>query len=137
MHTAEEVLGWVSLSILSVFLLEQLAKLAVSGPRYFYTSAFHALDAFVVVVSFVLEAVLRGTLREAASLLVILRLWRLVRVAHAVAESVTLEHHLVLKKHHEAMAALRGEAAEARGAAARLHAALAARGGGAPAARPP
>ena len=80
---------------------------------------------------------MRGTLREAASLLVILRLWRLVRVAHAVAESVTLEHHLELDRHHEAMAALRGEAAKARGEVVRLRTASAARGGGAPAARPP
>ena len=40
----------------------------------------HFFDAIVIVTTFVLEVVLRGRERELASLLIILRLWRLVKL---------------------------------------------------------
>jgi hypothetical protein len=38
------------------------------------------LDAFVIVAGFILDIALRGSLEEAASLIVILRLWRVFKI---------------------------------------------------------
>ena len=40
----------------------------------------HLFDAFVIIVTFLLEVVLKGRERELAGLLIILRLWRLVKL---------------------------------------------------------
>jgi hypothetical protein len=105
-HTAEAALSWTSISILGVFTLEQAAKLAVFGPPYFVRSAWHSLDAAIIVASLVLEAVLRGVARETVSLLIVFRLWRLVRVMHGVAESVAEEHVVRMERHHDKERAL-------------------------------
>ena len=43
-------------------------------------AALHFFDAVVILTTFVLEVVLRGRERELASLLIVLRLWRLVKL---------------------------------------------------------
>jgi len=99
-HTAEKALAWTSVTILSIFTLEQFVKLAVFGPRYFL-KVWHAIDAFVIITSLILEILLRGPSREVASLLIIFRLWRLVRIMHALAEEITIEHEESSKHHHK------------------------------------
>jgi hypothetical protein len=47
--------------------------------RYFH-SWFHCMDAFVIVAGFILDIILRGPAEEAASLIVILRLWRVFKI---------------------------------------------------------
>lgn len=99
-HTAENIFAWTSVGILSLFTLEQLVKLVVFGPQYFFRF-WHAVDAFIIIASLVLEIVLRGAAREVTSLLIIFRLWRLVRIMHSIAEEVTIEHGESIEKHHE------------------------------------
>ena len=41
---------------------------------------FHLFDAFVIISSFILDVVLRGRERELAGLLILLRLWRLIKL---------------------------------------------------------
>ena len=98
-ETAEEAMAWTTVAILGLFTLEQLAKLGVFGYGYFF-SFWHALDAIIVVVSLILEILLRGVAQEAVSLLVVFRFWRLIRVMHGVAETMALEHSENLDKHH-------------------------------------
>jgi voltage-gated hydrogen channel 1 len=43
-------------------------------------ASLHFFDGAIIVTTFVLEVVLRGRERELAALLVILRLWRLVKL---------------------------------------------------------
>ncbi|RKP11422.1 hypothetical protein BJ684DRAFT_22011 [Piptocephalis cylindrospora] len=87
-HTlALKVLSNISLGILSLFLFELVLHIYAFGLGYFCNWV-HAMDATVIVVSFALEVALRGAAREIASLLIILRFWRIVRVADAVAVSV-------------------------------------------------
>jgi voltage-gated hydrogen channel 1 len=100
-RTASDIFAWISVGILSVFTLEQLAKLVVFGPSYFIFSFWHALDAFIIIASLVLEIVLRGAAREVTALLIIFRLWRLVRIMHSIAEEVSIEHGESIEKHHE------------------------------------
>ncbi|KAF7793115.1 hypothetical protein EIP86_004223 [Pleurotus ostreatoroseus] len=45
----------------------------------------HLFDAFVIIVTFLLEVVLKGRERELAGLLIILRLWRLVKLVGGIA----------------------------------------------------
>jgi hypothetical protein len=47
--------------------------------RYF-TSWFHCFDAFIVVASFVTDVVLHGVIEEVASFIIVLRLWRVVKI---------------------------------------------------------
>ncbi|KAF4615284.1 hypothetical protein D9613_002659 [Agrocybe pediades] len=53
----------------------------------------HAFDAIIIITTFTLEAVLRGKERELAGLLVILRLWRLVKL---VGGSVFVPHRVAV-----------------------------------------
>jgi voltage-gated hydrogen channel 1 len=47
--------------------------------RYF-RSWFHCFDAAVILVGFVVDVVLHGVVEEVASLVVILRLWRIFKI---------------------------------------------------------
>ena len=47
--------------------------------RYF-KSWFHQFDAFVIVLGFVIDVLLHGALKEAGSLVVVLRLWRVFKI---------------------------------------------------------
>jgi len=81
-----EVLSNISLVINSLFLFEIPLTLWALGPRYMnpFGSAPHAslhlFDSIVIITTFVLEVVLRGKERELAGLIVVLRLWRLVKL---------------------------------------------------------
>lgn len=80
------ILAQVSLAITTFFLVEiPLSVWAIGLQNYnpfgpVPHAALHFFDAIVIVTTFVLEVVLRGRERELASLLIILRLWRLVKL---------------------------------------------------------
>ncbi|CCL98437.1 uncharacterized protein FIBRA_00434 [Fibroporia radiculosa] len=87
------VLSHISLAITTFFLVEIPITIWSFGPR-FYTpgsrithSSLHFFDAVVIITTFVFEVVLRGRERELASLLIILRLWRLVKLVQGIAVS--------------------------------------------------
>jgi hypothetical protein len=101
----ENALIIISLTILGVFMLEQLVKLVIFGIKYFFVF-WHLFDAFIIITAFVLELTLTGSAEVVAPLLVILRMWRIVRVGHAVADAIKLEQHIVIKKHHDHIAML-------------------------------
>ena len=52
--------------------------------RYF-KSKFHCFDALVITASFVVDVLLRGVIEEVASLIVVLRLWRVVKIIEELA----------------------------------------------------
>lgn len=79
--TAAEVLHAMSLSIVSLFMIEISVKVIAFGLDFF-KSKLEVFDAIVVIISFVLD-VLSLVLEEqfaALQLLILLRLWRIVRV---------------------------------------------------------
>ena len=55
----------------------------------------HLFDAFIVLTTFVLEFVLKGRERELIGLLVILRLWRLVKLVGGEASGSFLDIRLL------------------------------------------
>lgn len=72
--------------IVSIFLVEIPLSLFAFGFEFynpfggFRHATLHLFDAIIIVATFVLEIVLRGKERELAELLVLLRLWRLVKL---------------------------------------------------------
>lgn len=81
-----EVLSNLSLAITTLFLLEIPFSLWALGFQHYNPvggaphASLHAFDAVVITTTFVLELALKGRERELAGLLVILRLWRLVKL---------------------------------------------------------
>jgi len=76
---ALDTLGIIGLIFSTLFLLELLISVWAFGWNYF-TSKFHCFDAFIIVVGFISDFALRGTTEEAASLIIILRLWRVFKI---------------------------------------------------------
>ncbi|KAJ3476502.1 hypothetical protein NLI96_g11112 [Meripilus lineatus] len=86
------VLSHISLVITSLFLVEIPLSLWALGTKFYNPfggevphAALHLFDAFVILTTFILEVVLRGRERELVSLLIILRLWRLVKLVGGIA----------------------------------------------------
>ncbi|KAL7748244.1 hypothetical protein RI367_006430 [Sorochytrium milnesiophthora] len=91
LHEIAEYFGYVSMAIVVFFAFEILVKVVVLGARFF-RSAFNVFDAVIVIASLSLEVVLRGLAFDIAGLVVIFRLWRVVRIVHGVSEALELEH---------------------------------------------
>ena len=51
----------------------------------FFGTWFHCFDAFVILVSFVVDVLAHGVLEDIASLVVILRLWRMVKIVEEMS----------------------------------------------------
>uniref|UniRef100_A0A8C6YE90 Voltage-gated hydrogen channel 1 n=1 Tax=Naja naja TaxID=35670 RepID=A0A8C6YE90_NAJNA len=86
---APRVLHYLSLSILSLFLVEVSFKLFAYRLEFFHHK-FEVLDALVVVVSFILDIVVlfKEHQFEALGLLILLRLWRVARIINGIILSV-------------------------------------------------
>eukprot|EP01132_Coremiostelium_polycephalum_P006825 gene6825-8464_t len=82
---AEHTLHIITLVILGIFELEVLLLLIAFG-RDFFKHPLYILDAVIVTVSIVVDTVFKRD--TAGELIVIFRLWRLVRIGHAIAVSV-------------------------------------------------
>ncbi|RDW61047.1 hypothetical protein BP6252_12430 [Coleophoma cylindrospora] len=76
---ARDVLGIAGLIFSSMFLAELIVNIWAFGWRYF-TSYFHCFDATVILAGFVVDVLLHGVLEEIASLVILLRLWRVFKI---------------------------------------------------------
>ncbi|KAF2002693.1 hypothetical protein P154DRAFT_488163 [Amniculicola lignicola CBS 123094] len=76
---ALEALATVGLVFSCIFVLELIASIWAFGITYFH-SRFHIFDASVIIISFAFELALRGVEEEVASLIVVLRLLRVVKI---------------------------------------------------------
>jgi len=89
-----EVFAHISLVITTLFLIEIPLSLWALGFQHLNPfgpaphASLHLFDALVIVTTFTLEVTLRGKEQELAGLLVILRLWRLVKLVGGVAVGV-------------------------------------------------
>ncbi|XP_049898961.1 voltage-gated hydrogen channel 1 [Epinephelus moara] len=88
-HTASEVFHYLSLALLTFFMVELFGKLYAYRLEFFQHK-FEVFDGLVVVVSFVLDIVVLF-LEEAfdgMGLLILLRLWRVARIINGILVSV-------------------------------------------------
>ncbi|KAK4447912.1 hypothetical protein QBC34DRAFT_381751 [Podospora aff. communis PSN243] len=69
-----------------LFLVELLIAVWAFGVGFF-KEWFHCFDAFVIVASFIIDVVTHGTLEEIGSLIIILRLWRFVKIVDELGVS--------------------------------------------------
>jgi hypothetical protein len=97
-HTAEAVLFSLTITILSVFLVELHLEMIALGPTIFFRQFFYTLDYLIVTVSFALELFFRFSAEEAlqslVGILVFARVWRFVRIGHGIIEITSeLTHH--------------------------------------------
>ncbi|KAL4731115.1 hypothetical protein ACLX1H_000075 [Fusarium chlamydosporum] len=74
-----EILGSISLAFSCLFVVELIASVWAFGWKYF-NSWFHCFDAFIVIAGFITDVALRGIIEEVASLIVVMRLWRVVKI---------------------------------------------------------
>lgn len=106
-----KVLNGISLGILSLFMIEITLKIVASGFGFF-AHKFEVFDATIVVLSWIIDVAseIEEGAFEAASLLIILRLWRLVRILNGVfmtsKQRSDIKKHKVLKEAHDVAKAL-------------------------------
>lgn len=79
-RTVSSALDIVSLIISSLFMVELLASLWAFTPRNYLSSWFHIVDATVIVAGFVIDVMFHGMVEEVGSLVVVGRLWRVVKL---------------------------------------------------------
>ncbi|KAF9147377.1 hypothetical protein BG015_011006 [Linnemannia schmuckeri] len=91
-----ELLAHTSLAIVSFFVLEIILKVYAFGLGYFWTGnphgVLHLADAMIIIISFLLEVFLKGAEQELGALLIIFRLWRIIKLTGTVAIE-TVEHN--------------------------------------------
>ncbi|KAI8378977.1 hypothetical protein BD560DRAFT_324709 [Blakeslea trispora] len=110
LYLAFEVAESVSIFICLMFMLECVLCLIAFGPGYYWPGyphwKLHVFDVLVVSTTFVLEVILKGKEREVAGLLIIFRLWRVVKIIEAAIRSVSLSHQEELDELKQAYAEL-------------------------------
>ena len=57
-----------------------MSESLLTAYKRFLHSWFHIFDALVIVASFLIDVLTRGVVEEVASLVIILRLWRFVKI---------------------------------------------------------
>jgi len=109
-----EVLSHISLGITTFFLIEIPLSIYALGLTFYNPfgpvphAVLHLFDALIIMTTFILEVVLRGREQELASLLIILRLWRLVKLVGGVAVGVGEVEEATVKELQETKRELRG-----------------------------
>ncbi|KAK0615026.1 ion transporter [Bombardia bombarda] len=79
-----EALYLVGVVFSSLFLGELVVTIWAYGFSFFQ-EWFHCFDAFVILASFIIDVLTRGILEEIGSLVIILRLWRLVKIVEELS----------------------------------------------------
>lgn len=88
-HIVPEVFHYLSISVLSIFLVEIAAKLYAFRLEFFHHK-FEVFDALIVIISFIIDVIYisREDIFSAVGLLILLRLWRVARIVNGVILSV-------------------------------------------------
>ncbi|XP_040272025.1 voltage-gated hydrogen channel 1-like [Bufo bufo] len=88
-HIVPEIFHYLSVSVLSFFLLEIVGKLYAFRLEFFHHK-FEVFDAVIVIISFIIDVVYitREDIFNAVGLLILLRLWRVARIVNGVILSV-------------------------------------------------
>lgn len=98
-HLAPEVFHYLSLALLTFFMVELAGKLFAYRLEFFQHK-FEVFDGLVVVISFVLDIVFifHEDAFDGLGLLILLRLWRVARIINGILVSVKTREHQKLHK---------------------------------------
>jgi hypothetical protein len=100
-HNAETALFALTITILSVFMIELNVEMIALRPTIFFRQFSYLLDYIIISVSLALEILFHSLsddkIQSLVGLLVFVRIWRFVRIGHGIVE-ITNE---VLHKDHE------------------------------------
>ncbi|KAK9351823.1 hypothetical protein V1505DRAFT_357356 [Lipomyces doorenjongii] len=102
LRDALPVIGGMSLAIATLFVIELSSALYVYGFAYFTGKGrwLRILDAVVILGSFIVEIMAHGPLAEAVELIVVLRFWRIGKVAEeSYSETKEKIEHLEEENH--------------------------------------
>ncbi len=111
-YIIELVLHWLSVGILSFFMLQMILFMILYG-RSFWKNVFYVVDFVVIFASLALEVTVfetrkyLGTVGDVASiitgLLILVLVWRFVRVGHGIFVTAEKSHHLQLEGTHSVL----------------------------------
>lgn len=98
-HLAPEVFHYLSLALLTFFMVELVGKLYAYRLEFFQHK-FEVFDGVVVIVSFVLDVVFifREDAFDGMGLIILLRLWRVARIINGILVSVKTRANQKLHK---------------------------------------
>ncbi|XP_074529388.1 voltage-gated hydrogen channel 1 [Halichoeres trimaculatus] len=98
-HIAPEIFHYLSLALLTFFMVELAGKLYAYRMEFFQHK-FEVFDGFVVVISFVLDIVFifHEDAFDGMGLLILLRLWRVARIINGILVSVKTRAHQQIHK---------------------------------------
>jgi hypothetical protein len=103
-HLTELTFFYMTITILSIFMVELTISMIALTPAIFFRQFFFALDFIIISVSLILEItfhVLGDDLYQSLSgLLVVIRIWRFIRIGHGIVELTNEaahkeDHHLM------------------------------------------
>ncbi|XP_056022951.1 voltage-gated hydrogen channel 1-like isoform X2 [Ostrea edulis] len=91
----EEGLHYAALSIISLFVVEVILKIAVEG-KHFFSDKWEVFDAVIIFVTFGLDLALAFSpvsyvVKDSVSLLIFLRLWRAIKIMAEIQYCVRKE----------------------------------------------
>lgn len=119
-----ELFAHASLAIVSIFVVEIFLKVYAFGFSYFWSSNphgyLHLADAVIIIISFLLEIFLKGAEQELGSLLIIFRLWRVIKLTGTVAIETAEHQQEQLERLKDEIKDLKQQLDESRAEVARL-----------------
>lgn len=91
-NPAPHILHYISIAILSIFMIELFLKVYAMGLKFF-KHKMEVFDGIVVIVSFSLDVAFSGEegAVDGVSLIVLLRLWRVTRIVNGIVLSVKMQ----------------------------------------------
>lgn len=121
-----ELFAHASLAIVTIFLLEIFLKIFAFGLKYFWKNTpfglLHLADALIIIISFLLEVFLKGAEQELGSLLIIFRLWRIVKLTGTVTIKTAEQSQSLVSELQERVEELEQQLREVEGENRRLRA---------------
>jgi hypothetical protein len=90
-----------SVFLLFIFVMDLSASGTAFGFKAHFKQPLYAIDAVVVIASIVIEVIFRfadgGKLEMTPTVIILLRLWKIVRAIHAIAHSIELKNEQLIK----------------------------------------
>jgi hypothetical protein len=109
---ADLFLFYFSFLLLTIFVIEVFISIYAFGRKY-CKSPLYLLDGMIVLSSFIMELYFHygnvGQAGRAASALILLRLWKIVRAIHAVGHSISIKNRLLIERIRDAQILLEKE----------------------------